>query len=235
MAIDACQHNRLLQALSLSDEKLIAPHLQRVPLPVRHRLEEANAIIKHVYFIETGVASVVALGKGRVHQAEAALIGKEGMSGVAVLHGSRRAACDIFMQIEGETQRIEAGKLRELMSQSPSLAATLYFYAHVFCMQVAQAALASSCGTINERLARWLLMAGDRVRGGEELSLTHELLGLMLGVRRPGITVAIGELKAMGALSTGRGSIVIHDRKKLEKAANGLYGVPEAEFERLLS
>ena len=233
MSLDANVRNRLLRALSRDDQGLLEPHLQRATLPARQRLEVADATIKKVYFIESGLASIVAAsGHARMHQAEIALIGRDGMTGVAVLHGSRRAACDIVMQIAGDGWSINADIFRQLLTESATLAAPLQLYAHVLGLQGTHTALANCCGTIEERLARWLLMAADRLEA--ELDLTHEILGRMLGVPRPGITIAMKTLKARGGISTRRGRIAVCDRRRLEDSANGFYGRPEVEFKRLL-
>ena len=107
-------------------------------------------------------------------------------------------------------------------------------YAYVFAVQAGHTALANAHGKIEERLARWLLMAHDRLEG-DDLHLTHELLSTMLGVRRAGITTALHELEKLALISTVRGCVTILDRSGLEQSANGLYGVPEAEFERLFA
>jgi CRP-like cAMP-binding protein len=117
------------------------------------------------------------------------------------------------------------------MSQSTTLREALLRYVHVFTVQSAFTALANAHGKIEERLARLLLMAQDRV--ADELLLTHESLALMLGVRRPGVTVALQHFESEGLIATGRGTIIIKNRDGLEESANGLYGVPESEFERL--
>jgi hypothetical protein len=107
-------------------------------------------------------------------------------------------------------------------------------YAHAFAIQACHTTLANAQGKIEERLARWLPMAQDRV-SGNELQLTHEFLAVMLGVRRTGVTTALHELEGRGLISTARGSVAILDRDGLEEGANSLYGVPEAEFDRLFS
>jgi CRP-like cAMP-binding protein len=115
------------------------------------------------------------------------------------------------------------------MAESASLVKALLKFVHVFGVQSAYTALANAHGKIEERLARWLLMAQDRI-GEDELILTHEFLSLMLGVRRAGVTVALQHFESTGLISTSRGSITIKDRDGLEESANGLYGTPEAEF-----
>jgi CRP-like cAMP-binding protein len=224
--------NRILANLSAPDLGLMRRHLEPVSLDFRQRLESANRKIKNVYFAESGLMSVVAVGNGV--RAEIGVVGWEGMSGLAVVLGADRSPNETFMQAEGQAQSIAADDLREVMQQSPSLARCLLRYAHVFAIQSGHTALANARGKIEERLARWLLMAQDRLET-DELVLTHEFLSLMLGVRRAGVTTALQQLESRGLVATARGSVSILDRDGLEEVTNGLYGVPEAEFERLFS
>ena len=124
---------------------------------------------------------------------------------------------------EGHGHCIAAEDLRTVMAESASLVKALLKFVHVFGVQPAYTALANAHGKIEERLARWLLMAQDRI-GEDELILTHEFLSLMLGVRRAGVTVALQHFESTGLISTSRGSITIKDRDGLEESANGLYG-----------
>jgi CRP-like cAMP-binding protein len=229
----ANQHpNRILSCLSDSDLALIQPYLEPVELTFRKRLQSVNRKIKVVYFPESGLGSVVAVSGGERRQAEVGVIGREGMTGLAIVHGTDRAPCEIFMQVEGVGQCISANDLRELLSKSPTMLICLLRFAHAFGVQSSYTALANAHGTVEERCSRWLLMSHDRLET-DELHLTHEFLALMLGVRRAGVTIALGHLEGRGLISTARGAVTIVDRDGLEESANGLYGIPEAEFERL--
>jgi CRP-like cAMP-binding protein len=117
------------------------------------------------------------------------------------------------------------------MKKSPSIQKSFLHFAQAFMIQTAHTALANGRANIEERLARWLLMAHDRV-DGDDLPLIHEFLALMLGVRRSGVTVALHELEREGLTKSYRGHIRVLDRKALEKAANASYGVAETEYER---
>jgi CRP-like cAMP-binding protein len=224
--------NRVLASLSAADLALLQPRLESTPLKFRQRLQSANRQIKTVYFPESGLGSVVAVGGGEDRQAEVAIVGREGMTGVAVVHGAGRSPCEVFMQVEGAGHCIAASDLRAAMDQSPTLLKNFLLYAHVFAVQSGYTALANAQGKLEERLARWLLMAQDRI-DGDELLLTHEFLSLMLGVRRAGVTTALQHFEGKGVIELARGCITILDREGLEDCANGLYGAPEAEFERL--
>jgi CRP-like cAMP-binding protein len=226
------QPNRVLRCLSNSDLALIQPYLEPVELGFRKRLQSSNRRIKVVYFPESGLGSVVAVSGGERRQAEVGVIGHEGMTGLAVVLGTDRSPCEIFMQVAGEGQCIKADDLREVLGKSPTMLRCLLRSAHVFGVQTSYTTLANAHGTVEERCSRWLLMSHDRLET-DELLLTHDFLALMLGVRRAGVTIALGHLEGRGLIETARGAVTIVDRDGLEESANGLYGVPEAEFERV--
>jgi CRP-like cAMP-binding protein len=213
--------NRVLSALSREDLNLLTPALQQIDLPLRKQLEGRNRRIEHIYFPDRGIASVVANGPGHAG-IEIGIIGWEGLTGLAVLMGADRSPHETYMQVAGAGRRITASRLRDLMSQSQSLHRCLLRHAYQFTLQTAQTAMANGRHKIEERLARWLLMAHDRTQG-DELPLTHEFLALMLGVRRPGVTVAIKTLQDSGVIRAQRGGVLIIDRSRLEACANGAY------------
>jgi CRP-like cAMP-binding protein len=228
------QRNHILAALSSSDLAILQPHLEPVPLRFRERLQSANRQVKDVYFLESGIASVVAIARRERQQAEVAIIGREGMTGLAVVHDAGRSPCEIFIQVEGNGQRVSADNLRAGMDESVTMLRCFLRFAHVFAVQSGYTALANAQGKIEERLARWLLMAQDRMER-DTLELTHEFLALMLGTRRAGVTIALGQFEHKGVVETARGAVTVKDREGLIECANGLYGVPEAEFERLFN
>ena len=189
-------------------------------------LEVANKPITYSYFFEYGLASIVAANGHK--RLEVGLIGCEGMSGLPIVLGNDRSPNETFMQVPGNGMRLAADKLREAISQSRSLERALLGFAHAFMNQTASTALSNGTATLEERLARWLLMANDRLRG-DEVPLTHEFLSLMLGVRRAGVTVALNYLEQRALIRLARKQIVITDRKGLEAAANGNYHKPEKQ------
>ena len=223
--------NRLLSRLSAPDFELLARHLKSVDLPLRKRLETPDRAIDHVYFPESGFASVVANGTP-TDRVEVGIIGREGMTGLAVVLGTDRSPNDTFIQNAGKGLRMPVAELRNAMRKSTSLRDTLLLYVHAFLIQATQTAKANGRSKIEERLARWLLMAHDRLEK-DDLVITHEFLSMMLGVRRPGVTVALSFLERTALVSTNRGVISILDRRGLKRAANGAYGVAEAEFNRV--
>jgi CRP-like cAMP-binding protein len=216
----ADQQNLILSRLPRADFQLLEPSLEPADLPLRKVLERGGKPIKAVYFPETGFASVVANGDTR--PIEVGVIGREGMTGLPVVLGGDRNEHETFMQAAGHGHCLRAQHLREAMAKSRTLQASFLRYVQAFLTQTAQTAVANGRSKIEERLARWLLMADDRIHG-DELPLTHEFLAMMLAVRRPGVTVAIQELERQGVISRKRGRILIVDRKALEKMSNGTY------------
>ena len=215
--------NRILSRLSRADVRLLEPHLQAVDLPVRKPLVARNRRIEHVYFPESGVVSVVANGQ---HAIEIGIIGREGMSGVSLVLGDNEVSPhETYVQIAGHGQRLSANNLRAAIEESGTLHKELLKYANSFLIQTTQTALANGRHKIEERLARWLLMAQDRM-DSDEIPLTHEFLGVMIGTSRPGVTIALQELQRRGWLTHSRGIVCIIDRDGLVRASNGAYVAP---------
>jgi CRP-like cAMP-binding protein len=217
--------NRILSRLSREDLALLEPHLEAVDLPARKSLEKRKKRIDQIYFIESGFASVAANGTSKP-SIEVGIIGREGMTGLAVVLGHDRAQHETFIQLPGKGLRMSADSLRQANDRSVSLHREMLRYANAFLMQTTTTALANGRSKIEERLARWLLMAHDRI-DGDELPITHEFLGMMLGSPRPGVTLAVQALEKEGLIDAQRRSITIHDRKALEKRSNGTYVSPE--------
>lgn len=203
--------NRVLSQLSRADFALIEPHLQPVDLPVMMPLEKGNNRIDTIYFIERGFASVVADGPGK-RDIEVGIIGREGMTGLSVVLGQDRARHTTYVQVAGSGQRIGAARLRQAIARSAGLHQSLLQCVHAFLIQTAETALANGRSKNEERLARWLLMADDRVDGGE-LALTHKLLAIMLGVQRPGCNRGCASSRACGP-HRGRAPRHHHPRQK---------------------
>ena len=232
MRAEISRRNHILSALSATDFELLGP-LEYLDLPVRFRLSDAHKEIDSVYFLETGIASTTTQVRREV-PIEVGITGREGVVNLPLLIGSDRSPSDTFMQVGGTGHRIRSEMLRSAMRQSESLTTLLLRSVHVFLVQVSSTVLANGRATISERLARWLLMARDRV-DGERIRLTHEFLATMLGVHRPGVTVAMRDFERRGLLRRGRGEITMLDREGLETEANGYYGVAEAECHRIFS
>jgi CRP-like cAMP-binding protein len=223
--------NQLLNLLPPRDLALVAPKLVYRTLALRHRIEEASRPIRRVYFIESGFASTVANGGGD-RQVEVGLTGREGVTGTAVLLGSDRSPHATYTQLAGAAYCMDAADFRALAAENAVFAGLMLKFAHVLMVQTAQAALSNGRARLEERLARWVLMAQDRI-DGDDVPLTHEFLSIMLGVRRAGVTVALKALGSRGLVASRRGNVIVVDRHGLVKVAGRSYGVPEKEYQRL--
>lgn len=221
----ASVRNRLLAALTPEDFWLLQPHLEPVPLELRQWVIETQQPIQHVTFPEHGIVSVLAdTSQGRI---EVGLIGPEGMAGLPVVLGIERSPHGYMVQADGEALRISAQDLRTALRHSPSLQAGLLRYAHALMVQTAQTAYANAGFTIEARLARWVLMTDDRLER-DDLPLTHDFLAVMLGVRRPGVTLAMQALESSGLIRAKRGGITVLDRTGLQEVAGDAYGLSES-------
>jgi CRP-like cAMP-binding protein len=219
--------------LSDSDLALLSPHLTQMALPLRMNLERPGVPFKSAYFIDHGIASVVA-SSDRNTQIEVGLVGCEGVTGLAVILGSDRSPNHTYMQVAGSGFSIPVDALLDAMDQSATLRGCLLRYSQAFGIQTTHTALANAKAKIECRLARWILMAYDRVPTSS-IALTHEFLSLMLGVRRPGVTDCLQTLTRLGLIERPKnGVIVLADREGLAKVAGSFYGVPEREYKRLI-
>lgn len=224
--------NRLLASLSQSDFERVQSLLEPVKLKYRQRLYDADKQIPSVYFLETGVASLVhSMRNGQA--SEVGTIGNEGFVGVPVLLGDKRAPNCVYIQVPGIGLKMDAGALTEALEQSPSLKISLLHYTHAFFNQVSLSAACAHHHSLEQRCCRWLLMTADRMEPGEFL-LTQEFLAMMLGVRRAGVTVAAGELQRAGLIRYARGHVTILDMEGLKKLSCECYQLSKKEFDRLL-
>ena len=224
--------NRLLGLLTRGDYARLRPHLQSVPLEYRKSLYHANARIGFVWFIETGVGSLVnTMENGDA--AEVGTIGNEGMVGLPLLLGDHRAPTSVYVQVPGAGLRMTATLFTKELAQSASMRKVMLHYAHAFFNQVAQSAACNQFHSLRQRCCRWLLMTHDRMQSDEFL-LTQEFLAMMLGVQRTGVTAAAGGLQRAGLIRYTRGNVTILDRAGLEHQACECYGISKREFDRLL-
>ena len=186
--------NKLLLALTPEDIDRLHPHLELITLVQKQILSKPNAPIEHVHFVQDGMVSIVQVLEDGV-DAEVGVIGSEGFDGMPVLLGAETSPLEAMVQLPGFALRLPASALRDAVARSPALSELLLRYVQAFHIQVSMCAGCNLRHNLPERLARWLLMARDRA-ASDRLRLTHEFLSIMLGVRRPGITVALGALRA---------------------------------------
>lgn len=224
--------NRLLRALPAEDFARLRPRLHRVQIAQGETVQRNAEPVESAMFLESGLLSCFTGDPGR-EQTEVALIGREGMSGLAGLLGTDRDHFNLVAQRPGDGYRIPIDQLKIACRERPSILDVMHRYTYALMVQIAETGRAHARQTVEARLARWLLMAHDRI-DGNDIELTHEALSSILGVRRPGITVAVHVLEGERMIRARRGAVEILDRAKLQNAANGSYGLTEREYERLL-
>lgn len=224
--------NRLLAALPPDELARLQPHLEPVDLPRRATLSKPGRVIDHVYFPEHGMVSLVApLSDGAF--IEVGVVGREGCVGSTVLHGVDSYPAEAMVQVAGSALRIGAKALQREAARNGALMRLMLRFTHLLHVQVTQSAACNGRHGLQERLARWLLMTRDRI-DDDTVPLTHDFLGMMLGTRRAGITVAIGALKSAGLVRNSTGRVTILDRSGLEAASCECYRTVTAEYARLL-
>ena len=206
-----------------TEYRSIRPHLEFLILPQHRSLHEPHDKSKFVYFLNEGLISlVVAMMHGKT--VEAGIVGKEGMAGTPAAVGLSRSPLREVVQIAGNGFRVRADTFQDILRSTPQLQAMLCRYLAVLGMQVAQTAACNRLHNIEQRLARWLLMAQDRVDSGS-LPITHDFLATMLGTDRPSVSSAAGILQRMQTIEYIRGAVKIANRKKLEKFACECYAI----------
>jgi CRP-like cAMP-binding protein len=224
--------NRILAALPAPEFALLAPNLVRVELELGETLHRAGEIIEQIYFPEIGFISAMAvLSDGS--PLEIGLIGAEGAAGVSVILGAPVAYSETMCQTGGAAHRMPVGAFLDAVGRAPQLRELLLKYLHVFHIQVAQTAACNAHHDLSQRLARWLLAAHDR-SGMPELSLTQDLIAVMLGVRRSTVSIAAATLQKAGVIRYQHGRITIVNRTGLEDAACECYGAVVNEYRRML-
>jgi CRP-like cAMP-binding protein len=224
--------NRLLKFLPPEDYERLRPHLQPVEIKYKLSLYRADEQIEFVYFIETGVASLVNTMKNG-NSAEVGTIGNEGMVGLPVIFGDTQAPTSVYMQVAGRGLRMKAKTFWQEMQRSITLRTAMLHYAHAVFNLVAQSAACNTFHTLDRRCCRWLLMTHDRMQSNE-FQLTQEFLAMMLGVQRPGVTLAAGDLQRAGLIRYTRGNVTILDHAGLISRSCECYSVSKREFDRLL-
>jgi CRP-like cAMP-binding protein len=223
--------NNLLTALVNREYQHLLPQLERVGLSLAEVIHEAESQVQYVYFPETAVVSLLStLENGAT--TEVGLIGREGMVGLSIFLGGTITHDQAVVQVAGTALRMRASALREELRLGSPLQMLLLRYTRAFLLLITQSVACGQHHTIDQRLARWLLMMHDYV-GSNELQLTHELIAAMMGVRRAGVMGGAGKLKDAGLIKSTRGRITILDRQGLEAGTCECYKIIREEFDRL--
>ncbi|MFP5077602.1 Crp/Fnr family transcriptional regulator [Rhizobium sp. YIM 134829] len=223
--------NTILKRLPRDAFDYLKPRLVPVALPVHYTLVEPRQPIEKIYFLESGLGSLVTRSPDG-KSVEVRHVGYEGLSGYSTVLGVDHTPNKTFMQAAGHGLQVKVSTFKALLDHRGARELLLR-YVHTCELQLAYSVLAAAKYTMYQRLARWLLMCHDRLEG-DDLPITHDFLALMLGVRRSGVTEQLHILEGEHAIRSTRGSVRIVSRAKLLELAAGSYGVPEREYARLV-
>ena len=223
--------NRLLRGLPDAEFERIRPTLEPVRLPRPTELEAANEPIRFVYFPTTGIASIVAIDESG-ESVDTAMIGKEGMTGLAIFLGTGRSPVRTIVQVPLTGLRMTSEALREELGRGGVLVTLLQRHTQLVMITMAQLILCNRIHRLDQRAARWLLQVDDRVDEAP-FKVTQEFLAQMIGVQRPALSVAMRQFKDAGLVRYARGQITIADRDGLLARSCGCTHVIAAEARRL--
>jgi CRP-like cAMP-binding protein len=226
--------NQLLAGLTLDELDQLRPSLTPVKLARNQLLFTPGEPVEHVYFIEHGITSLLTdIGADRAG-IEVAMIGPEGMVGVIALLGAHPIACHrAVVQAPGSALQMPVTSFRDCLDCMPALRERCLSYLSTVIVQISRTAACISRHHLNERCADRLLAARDRMES-RTVPLTHSMLATILGVRRAGVTVAVGALQNAGLVRCGRGNIEVLDHTSLEQVACGCHQLIRGQFDQLL-
>jgi CRP-like cAMP-binding protein len=224
--------NQLLAALPDSETALVLPLLESVDMPLGKVLFESGSSITHVYFPTTSIVSLLHVMEDGA-SAEIAVVGYEGLVGIALFMGGISTPSRAVVQSAGRGFRLKADVMKQEFNRAGSMMHLLLRYTQALITQKAQTAACNRHHSLDQQLCRWLLLSLDRLRGNE-LVMTQELIANMLGVRREGVTEAAGHLQQAGLIQYQRGHITVLDRAGIERRSCECYAVVKKEYDRLL-
>ena len=229
----APRQSRLLAALPQQEYQRLVPDLEPCPLPLGWTIHDAGDSERYLYFITTGIVSrfyVTASGAS----AEFAVTGNEGVIGIAAFLGGGSTISRAVVLSPGYSYRLRAVRLQQVFERDGPLPRLLLRYTQALIAQIGVISACKRHHTLEQRLSRWILSCLDRLPTNE-IALTQELIADMLGVRREGVTEAVGKLQKAGLIHCSRGHIVVVDRPALEANACGCYAVIKREYDSLLA
>ncbi len=226
------RQNCLLAAIPEEEYARLLPNLELVTMPLGAVLYESGSELRHVYFPTTAIVSLLYVMLDGA-SAEIAVVGKEGILGVALFMGGETMPNRAVVQSAGHAYRLKGQLLKQEFNRAGELQHLLLRYTQALLTQMAQTAVCNRHHSLDQQLCRWLLLSLERLPSNE-LVMTQELIGNMLGVRREGVTEAAGNLQKAGLIKYQRGHITVLDLAGLEARACECYGVVKKEFDRLL-
>jgi CRP-like cAMP-binding protein len=220
--------NRLLLGLPEAELERLSLRLERIRLPIHTTVLMPGQDIESVLFLESGTVSMIVMLEDGA-QIEVGLVGREGAVGLPVILGATTSPLEGVVQVESEVLRLPASNLQAALADAPSLFGLLLRYFDAFHTQVSLTAACNGRHQIEQRLARWILMTHDRV-DGDSFQMTQEFLSHMIGVRRPGVTLAVGVLQRAGLVRHGRGMMEVLDRPGLEAVSCECYELARRRY-----
>jgi CRP-like cAMP-binding protein len=226
------RQNHLLAVLPKSEFQHLLPHLELVPMPLGEALYESGDQLNYVYFPTTAIVSLLYVMENGA-SAEIAVVGYEGIVGIALFMGGETMPNRAVVQSAGHVYRLKGQLLKQEFNRAGALQHLLLRYTLAMLTQMAQTAVCNRHHSVDQQLCRWLLLSLDRL-SSNELRMTQELIANMLGVRREGVTEAAGKLQSAGLIHYSRGRISVLDRPGLEARVCECYEVVRQEFRRLL-
>jgi len=226
------RRNHLLSVLPDIERERLTSHLDLVPLSLGEALYESGDKLNHVYFPTTSIVSLLYVMENGA-SAEIAVVGNDGIVGIALFMGGETMPNRAVVQSAGEAYRLSGQVLKGEFNRGGALQHLLLRYTLALLSQMAQTAVCNRHHTVDQQLCRWLLLSLDRLPANE-LTMTQELIANMLGVRREGVTEAAGKLQSAGLIQYRRGRITVLDRAGLEARVCECYDVVRREFRRLL-
>ena len=232
-ATNTPHQNHLLAALPAAEFQRLEPHLELIAMPLGEVLYESGGQLHHVYFPTTSIVSMLYVMEDGA-SAEIAMVGNEGILGISLFMGGETTPSRAVVQNAGHAYRLKAQLLKNEFNRAGPVLHLLLRYTQALITQMAQTAVCNRHHSVEQQLCRWLLLSLDRL-SSSELTITHELIANMLGVRRGGVTEAAGNLQRAGLIRYSRGRITVLDRPGLEQHVCECYAVVKKEFDRLLS
>ena len=224
--------NSLLAALSAPEQERLFPQLELVPMPLGKVLYESGNRLGHVYFPTDCIVSLLYVMEDGA-SAEIAVVGNEGLVGVALFMGGETTPSRAVVQSAGFAYRLPGAIIKQEFNRGGAMQELMLRYTQALLTQMAQTAVCNRHHSVDQQLCRWLLLSLDRLQSNE-LTMTQELIANMLGVRREGVTEAAGNLQDAGLIRYSRGRIKVLDRTRLEQRVCECYAVVRKEFSRLL-
>lgn len=225
--------NRLLATLPKKEYERLLPGLKRIPLNFGEVLYEPGDTIKHVYFPNDSIVSLLSAMPER-STLEVGMVGNEGFAGLPIFMGVNVSQTRALVQGAGSAMRMTSATVRHEANRLGALHRLLHRYSHSLLTQVSQSVACNHFHSVDARLARWLLMTSDRL-GLDQFRLTQDFMSNMLGMRREGVNKAAGTLQAAKLVRYSRGMITILDRRRLEANSCECYAIIKAESDEYLN